>query len=292
MERLSILDIKDFEYKEALKDFYCNNFSAHLELHHKDITIPHKHNFFLTVIFTKGNGIHEIDFERYEIKPGSVFMLNPGQTHYWELSSDIEGIIFFHSQEFFDLALTSQSIFEFPFFYSLLNPSVLNLEAKDAQRIYILFEQLLEEYSNRSFYTIQKIKSILNLIYIELSRKYLATTEVSKSNSGYLRKLETLIEANYKVEKLPTFYAEKLSITTRHLNRLVQQSLGKTTSQLIIERIILEAKRMIIYVSGSLSQISYELGYEDYAYFSRVFKKWTGETPLEFSEKYKSKSNT
>lgn len=288
--KIDILDIREFERDQELSDFYCNKFEDHLQTHKKAITVPHKHNFFLTVIFTRGSGIHEIDFEKYEVLPGSVFMLNPGQTHYWELSDDIEGMILFHSKEFFDVCFTNQSVFDFPFFYSVHNPSALFLEPAQTAHLADNFQNILQEYTHRHLLSRQKIVSLLNCIYIDLSRVYLQSghNKLLKPGkyAGYLRKLEELIEEQFKKEKSAATYAERLNITKRHLNRLTQQMLGKSTTQLITERVILEAKRLIVYDASSLATISHELGYEDYTYFSRLFKKWTGLTPSEFGKSY------
>lgn len=292
MSRVDILDIREFGQEEELVDFYCNDFQVHLNTHHKAITAPHKHNFFLTVLFTQGSGIHEIDFEKYTVKPGSVFLLNPGQTHYWELSNDISGVIFFHSQEFFDISFTKQSIYNFPFFSSVHNQSALFLDQIQEKSLSESFGFVLKEYKEQQTLSKQKIISLLSGIYIDLTRIYLDTGNKDILKHGryteYLQTLEKLIEQNFKKEKSPAAYAEMLHITIRHLNRLTQSTLGKSTTQLITERVILEAKRLIVYNPTSLSKISFDLGYVDYAYFSRLFKKWTGLTPSEFGRSYKS----
>ena len=291
MGKVDVLKINEFEQSQEQADFYCNDFRTHLQTHHKAITVPHKHNFFLTVLFTQGTGIHEIDFEKYQVKAGSVFMLNPGQAHYWELSADVEGIIFFHSQAFFDLSFVNQSIYDFPFFYSVHNPSALFLNLAEAKAFLNSFQLVLAEYRGNEVMKKHKIASLIHCIYIDLSRVYLnnAPKNILKSGtySEYLRSLEALIDQNFKEDKSPSSYADKLNITIRHLNRLTQESLGKSPTQLIAERVILEAKRMIVHDASSLTKIAYDLGYEDYAYFSRLFKKWSGITPSAFSKSYK-----
>jgi len=77
-----------------------------------------------------------------------------------------------------------------------------------------------------------------------------------------------------------------MNISDKHLNRMTKETLNKTISELIFERIILEAKRMILFSKYSVSEISIELGYIDTSYFSRLFKNKTGQTPLEFLDKY------
>lgn len=78
-----------------------------------------------------------------------------------------------------------------------------------------------------------------------------------------------------------------MNISDKHLNRMTKETLNKTISELIFERIILEAKRMILFSKYSVSEISIELGYIDTSYFSRLFKNKTGQTPLEFLDKYR-----
>lgn len=289
MGSVNILDISQFEDPEDSHQFYCNRLSVHLKEHDRHISAPHKHNFFLTVLFTEGSGIHEVDFERYEVVPGAVFLINPGQTHYWELSR-AEGIIFFHSQSFFDLNFTDRSILDFPFFYSVHNPSMLKLEEQAINKILPWFDTLFVENRDQKMHYLEKIQTLLNCLYVDLSRLYhqSGVSKVIKTSIdfNYIRRLENLVDEHYKSKKSPSFYAEQLSITPKHLNRLTRNTLGKTTTQIITERVMLESKRLILYHPASLSQVSDELGFEDYAYFTRLFKKWTGSTPTEFRNLY------
>lgn len=292
MSLLNVLHLDKFG-KEVLPDFYCNTFSNHLATHKDEITVPHKHDFFLTVLFTKGKGLHEIDFEQYPIEPGTVFMLNPGQSHHWDLSKDTDGYIFFHSKEFFDAAFTESTIYEFPFFYSLLNPSKLFLNAEDLPYIFDLFQRVYSAKMEESYLRKSKIISLLNLIYIELSRLYLSNSigELSKPDtySLHLREFELLIEEHYKKEKSVAAYADMLHMTSRHLNRMTKEAIGKSPSELIVNRVILEAKRLLSHSKTSLALIAEDLGYEDYAYFSRLFSKVEGISPSKFQRNYHSK---
>ena len=95
-----------------------------------------------------------------------------------------------------------------------------------------------------------------------------------------------MINQYFYTEKLPSFYADKLNITTKHLNRVVKQTLNKTTSQLISDRLLLEAKRLIVHSNNNLAQVANTLEFSDYAYFSKFFKSKTGITPLAFKKKY------
>ena len=98
MKKNPVYSIQNFTASISPKDLYVNTFKNHLETH-SFIDKPHRHNFYLLVLFTNGSGVHEIDFARFDIKPGSLFVLQPGQIHHWQLSSDIEGYIVFYSQE-------------------------------------------------------------------------------------------------------------------------------------------------------------------------------------------------
>lgn len=290
MNPITILSIKEFETEDVSTSFYANSIGNHVVRHEKAISKPHKHDFYLTVIFTKGFGIHEIDFNTYNVVPGSVFLLRPGQIHNWELSNDIDGYIFFHSENFYELEYIKRTMYSFPFFHSIQNPPILYLSIEQTKQVATIFNTIYKEFITDFLYKKEKLTSLLDLLFIELSRLYLdlSATETYKSSkyTNQLYNFEKLIERHYKEEKSPAVYANMLHITPKHLNRIVKTSLNKTSLDLIVDRVILEAKRMLVHSNDTLSNIANVLGYDDYAYFSRVFKRKTGNSPSVFKKDY------
>ena len=99
------------------------------------------------------------------------------------------------------------------------------------------------------------------------------------------KEFKLLLERNFILMKRPSNYANALNISTPYLNQCVRNTTGFSVSHHIQQRIILEAKRQLYHSKKSVKEIAFELGYEDYPYFSRLFKKMTGYTALEFRNK-------
>lgn len=287
---IPIYNIDQFHYLGTERGFYANALSAHLAQHEHIILAPHKHDFFLCVLVTKGYGAHEIDFNTYSVKPGCLFMLFPGQVHTWNLSADIDGYILFHTKEFYNLNFTHEKIENYPFFNSINNSPLLILKDENFDKVRAIFQEIIEEYKKSELMKFQKLCSLKNVLYIELSRLYLPEKIRQKQNENYLsklRRLEELINTHFKKIKSPKDYARMMNVSEKHLNRICKECLNITTSELISNRIILEAKRMLMHSKYSVSEIAAELGYFENSYFFRLFKKKTGNTPMEFSNKLK-----
>ena len=216
-------------------------------------------------------------------------MLFPGQVHTWEVSRDIDGYIFFHDKEFYDLNFTREKVENYPFFSSTENMPLIILKDGEFSGIEISFREIVAEYRNRQLMGFQKICSLLNVLYIDLSRVYLPIGERAKQNETQLaqvHRLEILVESNFRSIKYPRQYAQMMFMSEKNLNKICKITFNKTTSDVIADRIILEAKRMLVHSKFSVIQISVELGYIDDSYFIRVFKKRTGETPIQFITRY------
>lgn len=291
MKQLPVLDISKFYFAGNTTEFYCNTLSRHLREHHNKINKPHKHNSYLVILFTRGTGTHEVDFSTFKVKPGSVFLLNPGQTHHWKISDDAEGFIFLHSKNYYDQPYSHNTIDSFPFFYSTQNIPAIYLSTQNKIKIQQLFAEILLEYNSAAILKYRKICSLLDILYIELSRLYLGTNYkkvISSSNYAMkLKQLEQLINEHFIESKSPSVYASWMNISTKHLNRISRSLAGKSTSELIVDRVMLEAKRMLLHSENTIAEIAEILGYHDYSYFSRLFKKVCGETPNEFAKHYR-----
>ena len=290
MKSIPVLNIHQFEEIQPLEDFYSNDINSHLKKNVDLVYKPHKHDFYLCILFMEGSGIHEIDFSSYVIKPGSVFFLKPGQTHSWNFDSKPKGYLFFHTQNFYELTFSNRSLNQFPFFYSQKNTPSLVLTKNQITTLQLKFKELNTEYYQKQAYQKTKITSLINTIYIDLARCYLDSNPKEIDSSlryiETLRSLEKEIDTFYLTDKSAKFYASRLNISSKHLNRIVKTTLGKTTTDLITERVLLEAKRLIVHSDNSLTAIAEILGFEDYAYFSKVFKSKTKTTPLNFKKKY------
>ena len=286
MKKIPVYGIAEFSESENY--FYSNDLKTHLQSH-QFVNNPHKHNTYICIFFTEGTGEHQIDFSSYKVKPGSIFLLNPGQVHCWKLSANANGYVFFHTKDFYNSIYLNRKIEEFPFFYLSQNYPVVYTDKKESDYFVRLFKEINEEYKNNLAHKEIKLGSLVDLVYVELSRLYDVKDNFHLStNNNYfkLKKLQKLIDEQFKTKKLANEYADEMNMTTRHLSRICQEVLGRATSELITERIILEAKRLLIHNDVSISNVADQLGYEDHSYFIRFFKKNTGLSPKEFHSKF------
>lgn len=282
MQLLPVYNISQFKEEDSSKHLYCNRFQEHL-CTHPFIEKPHKHDFHLVVLFTKGTGTHVVDFNTFEIKPGSVFVLQPGQMHHWNLSKDIDGYILFHSKEFYNVHFRHKQVNDYPFYFSTYNTPELHLHIKQIEIVSSFFEMILKEFHSKELFREHAVLNLLDLTYIELSRHYITSEQLQiKRSHTILRNFEVLLEQFYKHEKKPSFYASKLNITLKHLNRICKETLHKTATTVITDRVILEAKRLLLSPELSVNEIANRLGFEDYSYFSRLFKQKTQQTASKF----------
>ena len=291
MDAPKILTIPKFKKNLDKKDFYFNDFSLHLQKNKNMILSPHGHDFYLCVLFTKGKGTHEIDFKSYDIIPGTVFFMRPGQIHSWKFSEAPEGYIFFHSKDLFDLLLPNDQMSDYPFYLSYHNPPFLFLNEKERLSIVKQFHLLKDEYRSGGYLSFRKIAYLISILYIDLSRHYLNKYKsLDHSQSKYFNviyNLEKEISKNYRTHKTVSFYAAQLHLSKRHLDRITHQVLGKSVKMLISDFVILKAKAAILKNESGLLHISENLGIKSLSHFSKFFKNNVGVNPIEFRSEYK-----
>ena len=256
---------------------------------HADIRFPHRHSFYQIVLFTKGSGRHSIDFRRYDVAPGQVYYMAPGQIHTWEFDAGTDGyLVNFNASFFTSICHNPHFLNEFPLFGALENESVNTLTSSTLADIEFSFEQLVQEFEQGGDYTMDMLRGMLMGLLVRLSRAKpdVFRNGLTKRNMEQLRQFEQLIELHYHQKRLPKEYAEMMYISPNHLNALTNNVLGKSAGELIRDRVLLEAKRMLANSDLMVGQIAAMLHFEDNAYFTRFFKKYSGATPEGFRAGY------
>ncbi|HEU4717304.1 MAG TPA: AraC family transcriptional regulator [Bacteroidia bacterium] len=289
---LPVYSLEQFLAPGPDNGIYVNTIPRHLAKY-EFLFGPHRHDSFLVILCTKGKGRHEIDFNAYDIRPGSLFFIYPGQAHLFTLTEPADGYVFLHSKDFYETYFTRKKISAYPFFYCSHNTPALYLDPAQVRYAEELMKEMLSEFEGKALAKNQKICSLIDIAYIEMARIYLEKNPVTLPGSQHsmrIRQLEDLIEKNFRTERSPSFYASEMNMSAKQLNRICRETLGKTTSEMISDRVVLEAKRMLAHTDAPFAQIASELGYFDDAYFIRMFRKHSGKTPAAFAKKYREES--
>jgi AraC family transcriptional activator of pobA len=285
-KHIPILDICTLsEYRED--DILVNRLSDYLK-EHTNLHFPHRHSFYHLVYFTKGGGSHTIDFNPFEIKINQIYFMIPGQVHTWEFKGEMDGYVVNFSTAFFQsFLLRPEYVESFSFFNGITEESVLNLSIETSKPVIAAFEELVAQAKADHTFRWDMIRVLLLKIFILIDQKNTAESKSVVTNYNYalLKNFQKLIDKNFTKLKLPMEYAELLYITPNHLNALCKDHTGMAAGELIRNRIILEAKRLLINQDLSISEIAYELNFNDNSYFTKFFKKQVGVTPEEFRKK-------
>lgn len=275
--------------QNARKDLLIERFGPYLEKHYQHLHRPHRHSFYHLVLFTKGVGFHTIDFEKFPVKPFQIYFMAPGQVHSWHFKEKAEGyIVHFNESLFTSFLQNSFYLEQFPFFKGHANEGVCQLPAAVQQQVSSLCESMLEEIGQGKEQNLDMIRLRLLELFILVKRSCSGSgrKNIPQQKLLVLRNYQQLIDEHFRTLKLPRQYAELLYITPNHLNALCQDLLGKKAGNLIRERVVLEAKRLLTNAGMTISEIAYELNFQDNSYFNRYFKKETGRTPDEFRKSF------
>ena len=242
----------------------------------------HRHDFYFVLAVQQGKGVHEIDFQQYDVHDHCIFILRPGQVHRLELSKDSAGFLMEFDLSFYQPKDTIRE-------HRWKKASSKNYCEVQAARFGKLVSHLAtiyQEYTEKQEGFSEAIKANLDLFFIEYIRQSRNPNSLAKSESGYIQErfeeLVRLLETNIISMKQVSQYAELLSLSPYQLNSITKSSVGKTVSDLIDEQIILEAKRHLIATPHQIKEVADNLGYEDPSYFIRFFKKHTGLSPDAF----------
>ncbi|WP_207432679.1 helix-turn-helix domain-containing protein [Sabulibacter ruber] len=287
-EKLPVYSIPDFTTARPLsRGIHVADLQAHRKTH-AFVQAPHKHDFYLLLYVKAGQGTHTIDFTEYAVQPGSVFFLTPGQVHAWNLTDDTQGTLLFFSSEFYRAGRETDPLRQFPYFQTWQHPPVLYASPDTLPPVEQLLQQMQREYTTAAAFQSQALRAYLELLLIQLARLYPKAPIAPEENTWpfQLYQLESLVEKHYLEHQSVKFYADALHLSAKYLNELCKQNLRKTTSDLLQERLVLEARRLLTHSPHlNIAQVAHALGFEDNSYFSRFFKKHTGNTPEQFRQK-------
>ncbi|RFS23911.1 helix-turn-helix domain-containing protein [Chitinophaga silvatica] len=270
--------------KPASEDLLVARFSDYLEAH-KDIRFPHRHSFYHLAFFTAGSGAHTIDFERFQVAPGQLYFMVPGQVHSWFFTGKIEGYVMNVSASFFNAFLQDDNYVErFPFFSGVSAEGVVQLPRENIPAISELFESMLTEIQNPQGYGLDMLRLLTLELFIKVSRATNPASGKQELPHNYLllRNFRKLVEQHYMQLRLPKDYAALLYVTPNYLNSFCRHMLGKSAGEIIRDRVLLEAKRLLTNADMSIASIAWQLNFADNSYFTKFFKKYTGQTPEEF----------
>ncbi|HSM47111.1 MAG TPA: AraC family transcriptional regulator, partial [Draconibacterium sp.] len=261
---------------ENIPVYSLHNFSSHGRIsqqfqvevfdanRHFSVKYPHRHDFFEVLYLSRGSGFHIIDGNKYEIQPPCVFFMSPGQAHKIEFSSDIEGYIFIFTSEFYLINQSNQNrLIEFPFFFSIRqeNRPLILESSEDIVFLETLFKKGIAEIAKGENYSVELLRSVLDLILTSCAILYKTDENLLTKSKGnvVVKRFLQLVEENFQNNLSVNEYADKLAITPNHLTQTVNQLTGKTSSQIIKSKQVLEIKRLLVHTNLTVTEIANQL---------------------------------
>lgn len=246
----------------------------------------HRNEEYLFILNESGDGSMSVDFENVEVHGKQLAFVAPGQIHHTIRANDTNCWLVSVYPYLIDEDYLN--VFE----NVLTRGKPIYVDGKDFTQmkdtLSILSVAIAEDEKQWKYKRL--VYTILNAFLCEAASCYISLSEPGKCPDTRPRQIAfsflKRLEKSFLTHKSPSFYSESLSITTAYLNDCVKEVIGKNVSCVIHDRIVLEAKRLLVYTNHTSKQIAHELGYEDHAYFARLFRKVVGVSPLTFRNDY------
>lgn len=283
-------DIKKYSFKTGLPQELEIVDLAQLYKESKDALITvHRTGFYHVIWFQQGSPKHLVDFNPVKIKPNTLLFLNKDTVQRFDSKAKFEGKAILFTESFFckteaDIRFLRNNIL----FNGLFSISQIQVQHQLKLFADILQQMMHELQNNKDNSQADILQNLLHnfLLHSEREGRKQNPTEIKRgADLDYAMLFKNLLETDYKNQKQVNYYAKKLIITEKRLNQATTKVAGKSPKELIDDRILLEAKRILAHTNESVKEIAYHLGFEEPTNFIKYFKKHTSATPTEFREK-------
>jgi len=252
--------------------------------------MPHLHDFYSIFWIESGEAIHSTEFVEYSLKADTILFVPPGLKHRMYLDKSVGGTYMLFNEDFIQYNRKNHvPLKEYRLFNNSDFKSLISVAPEKRQKLNNITGLIFDEIQNSDEYSPDIVLNLLHLFLLESRRIFDQQNQTPKEEPDTtpdttIIKFKQLIEENFTKEKNVSPYAEMLNINASCLNELTKRTTGITAGELIRNRVIDETKKLLFSSSLSGKEIAYELGFDDPAYFSRFFKKYTGSTLKEFRD--------
>ena len=259
---------------------------------HTPVSYAHQDDYYVFGLLTKGTACGIIDFKELHLKKGDVFLVQPGQVHRFVCAQNAEGWLMMADGKF--VGSEEKCTFD-NFSLSASSFAIDEMRKEELRQIAILLERRLKDGNRHNadavgFHLIDFVvphlaEAFIAVIAEAVQEQNSLRTTLSARQVEIVLAFRKMLTEYLSTHRQPSYYASLLNISTVYLNEVVKKVTGMSTALYIKGEVILQAKRLLVHTHLSVKQIADRLGFDDYAYFSRLFMQATGFSPTEFRRK-------
>jgi YesN/AraC family two-component response regulator len=241
---------------------------------------------FKIIWIVKGQGSLWIDNYKCDIEDNQLFYIKPGQIQGFQSDQGLEGYSISFTESFIDRGdRDSDSLYSILF--QMFSNTHCIVVSKDTMADMIdITERMLKEFNNTNLFRAEILRRYFKIFLIYLTRQFEGALEPIRQtrNNELLQQFMSLLEKNFRTQKMVADYAGQLLVTPNYLNEVVKKITGNSAGHHIRQRVALEAKRKASYSNSCMKEIAYYLGFYDIAHFSKFFKNTTGKNFSDFKK--------
>ena len=254
------------------------------EMEEPNVDEIHKHSFYEVLWTEKGKSRQSIDYNEYEVLPNTLFFISPDQVHRFEEWKPLTGGTILFTEDYFLLNHTSKDkLFELTFLDNIYANPCIQLSKADFADIKHTIDLIYKEQKSDDK-SVPITQSLLHILLTQVQRCVNSQTKnfISRKYLILFKEFKMLLDKHFTENQTSNFYAGLLCVTSHQLNLVSKMVTGRTASEIVKSRSILEAKRLLTFTDKTITQIATDLNYFDSSYFAKIFKADAGISPNDF----------
>lgn len=278
--------MKKYTFRSTTRfEFELKDISEITKKKQENVGVPHRADFYQIIIIESHNSVQEVDFKKISVDQKQILFVGKNQVIRFDISSSYSGKLLLFTDDFFNRTTHDTLLLKET---NLFNPFSPNVVIETNAKIQKLLDLIQQETALKTYaFQENMLRHLLSAFLIEASQISTQNYQYTE-NKDYLIALQfsDLVEKEYKNINKVKDYARLMGISVKPLMHSLKSAVGKTPKQFIDDRIILEAKRLLVYGHKSIKEITFELGFDEPTNFSKFFRNHTGKRPAEFKSEH------